>query len=265
MNIAISAVVIFILLLSPIAFYLSYNIGAFSKANPKLGLLEGLMLSAIFSIIIHAIALTIIHREIRFDILALLLGGDLKSFNEKVSNEGFRKMLLNFVWYNALLVISAIILARICRWIVWKKEWHVNSGLLRLYNHWGYLFLGYEVDKGNTKSKRLKFDIVFIDALVNTNSGTMIYSGYLIDWVYFGETLDRIYISDTEKREFKVNETNEKGNVLVNHAGEPQEIDGHIMVIPYSSIINMNLHFIELSEEFDELDDSEEDITVSPA
>lgn len=265
MNIAISAVVIFILLLSPIAFYLSYNTGAFSKANPKLGLLEGLMLSAIFSIVIHALALTIIQREVRFDILALLLGGDLKSFNEKVSNEGFRKMLLNFVWYNAFLVISAIILARICRWIVWKKEWHVNSGFLRLYNRWGYLFLGYVGDKGENNSKRLKFDIVFIDALVNTNSGTMIYSGYLIDWVYFGETLDRIYLSDAERRVFNVKSANDKGNELVSHLGEPKAIDGHIMVIPYSSIINMNLHFLELSEEFDGLDDSEEDITVTPA
>jgi len=87
MNIALSAVVIFILLLPPIAFYLSYNVGIFSKANPKIGLLEGLMLSAIISIIIHAIALLIIQKEIRFDVLAFLLGGDLKGFNEKVSNE----------------------------------------------------------------------------------------------------------------------------------------------------------------------------------
>jgi hypothetical protein len=266
MNIALSAVVIFILLLPPIAFYLSYNIGAFSKANPKLGLLEGLMLSAIFSIVIHAIALTFIHREVRFDILVLMLGGDLKSFNEKVSNEGFRQMLLNFVWYNASLVIGAIVLARICRWVILKKGWHVNSGILRLYNHWGYLFQGYKVDEVIGKRKPLNFDLIYVDAVVNTTAGTMIYSGYLIDFVYFGETLDRIYLSQTERREFKVNQQNDKGNILINKVGEPKDIDGDTLVIPYSGIINMNLHFIELPEGFADLEDSgSEEIEIAPS
>jgi len=253
MNIALSAVVIFILLLPPIAFYLSYNVGIFSKANPKIGLLEGLMLSAIISIIIHAIALLIIQKEIRFDVLAFLLGGDLKGFNEKVSNESFRRMLLNFVWYNASLVIGAVILARICRTLVKLTGWHANSGLLRLYNHWGYLFLGYEVDEVSGQRYPVKFDIIYVDAVVNTNAGTMIYSGYLIGYVFFGETLDRIYLSGTVKREFKMNQQNDKGNILINKAGEPIEIDGDTMVIPYSNIVNMNLHFIELMEEFEDL------------
>jgi hypothetical protein len=263
MNIALSAVVIFILLLPPIAFYFSYVMGAFAKANPKLGLLEGLMLSAIVSILMHAIALLLIKKEIRFDILALLLGGDLKGFNDKVTNQGFRQMLLNFVWYNASLVGAAIILARLCRWMVQLTGWHVNSGALRIYNHWGYLLLGYMGDDRIGHRKPVEFDIIFIDALVNTTSGTMIYSGYLIDCVCFGETLDRIYLSDTVKREFKINQQNDKGNVLVNQAGEPIEIDGDTMVIPYSSIINMNFHFIELPEGFDNLEEETDEIEIS--
>jgi hypothetical protein len=258
MNIALSAVVIFILLLPPIAFYLSYNTGIFSKANPKLGLLEGLLLSAIISIIIHALALVIIQKEIRFDVLALILAGDLKDFDKKVSNKAFREMLLNFVLYNASLVIGAVILARICRRIVQLTGWHINSGILRLYNHWGYLFLGYEVDKVSGQRNPVEFDIIYVDAIVNTNAGTMIYSGYLIGYVYFGETLDRIYLSETVKREFKINQQNEKGNILINQAGDAKDIDGDTLVIPYSSIVNMNLHFIELPEEIDELNDSEE-------
>jgi len=260
MNIALSAVVIIILLLPAIALYFSYVMGAFAKANPKLGLLEGLMLSAIVSIIMHAIALLLIQKNIRFDILALLLGGDLKGFNDKVSNQAFRQMLLNFVWYNASLVGGAIILGRICRWLVQLTGWHVNSGVLRIYNHWGYLMLGYI---GDGRRKPVEFDIVFIDALVNTSSGTMIYSGYLVDCVCYGETLDRIYLSDTVKREFKINQQNDKGNILVNQAGEPIEIDGDTMVIPYSSIINLNLHFIELPEEFDNLGEETDEIEIT--
>jgi hypothetical protein len=253
MNIALSAVVIIILLLPPIAFYLSFNLGTFPKAGPKFGLVEGAMYSALISILIHAIALVIIPGEIRFDILALLLGGDLKTFGSSVSNRSFHTMFLSFAWYNAILNISLILLARICRLLVQRLGWHVNSAFFRMYNYWWYLFRGYKVDEVIDRRRPLEFDIVFVDVLVNTNSGTMIYSGYLLDYICFEESLDRIYLSETIKREFKINQFNEKGNILVNEPGEPKEIDGNTMVIPYASIINMNLHFITLPEEFEDL------------
>ena len=104
----------------------------------------------------------------------------------------------------------------------------------------------------------VKFDIIYVDAVVNTNAGTMIYSGYLIGYVFFGETLDRIYISESVKREFKINQQNDKGNIMINQAGEPKDISGDTMVIPYANIINMNLHFINLPEEFNDIEEGAE-------
>jgi hypothetical protein len=63
-------------------------------------------------------------------------------------------------------------------------------------------------------------DIVYINALVNTSSGTMIYSGYLINFVCEGEKLDRIYLSETSKREFKKMTSNDKGIFLSHEAGD---------------------------------------------
>jgi hypothetical protein len=249
MSIALSAVVIFILLLAPIAFYLAFTFGRFPRTGPRIGLLEGLMLSAIFSVVLHTVAISLVQREIRFDIIALLIGGDLKTFGTTVANGDFKAQLQDFVWYNSILIILAISTGRILRWLVCQFGWHTRSELVRLYNQWWYLFQGYKMD-GLINGAPAPFDVVYIDALVNTNAGTMIYSGYLVDYVCKGEDLDRIYLSGTAKREFKITAMNEKGNYLVNKPSKPLLIEGDTMSIPYSSIINFNLNFVTFPAKF---------------
>jgi len=249
MNIALSAVIIFILLMPPIAFYLSFTFGRFAKGGP--GLLEGLMLSAIFSTVLHGIVLYFIKAETRFDILALLLGGDLKTFNITVTNGTFKNLFLAFVKYNSILISTSIIAGLCFRWLSERFGWHAQSELFRLYNRWWYLFQGHKIQWFANQSTPPDFDIVFVDVLVNTNAGTVIYSGYLVDFVCSGETLDRIYLSETIKREFKQN----------SGSGEARAIDGETMVIPYSNIINMNLHFVSFPEDMESVPGAE--ISVS--
>jgi hypothetical protein len=206
------------------------------------------MLSAILSVILHSVAISLGHQEIRFDIIALLIGGDLKTFATTVTNPEFKMQLQDFVWYNAILLVITIAAGRVVRWLVCQFDWHSRSELVRLYNQWWYLFQGYKRDKSiNTTLE--PFDVVYIDALVNTNAGTMIYSGYLVDYVCKGEDLDRIYLSEVSKREFKRTVMNEKGNYLINKPGKAFPIRGHEMSIPYSSIINVNLQFITFPTE----------------
>lgn len=178
MNIALSAVVIFILLLPPIAFYISFAFGKFSKSGPKVGLLEGIMLSAVFALILHTMGIILIRREIRFDIFALLIGGDLKAISSLVPNTAFKKYFQQFALYSSLLALIAVIAGRFFRWRLNQSHFHARSEALRLYNHWWYLFCGYNIDSRSNQRQPRLFDIVFVDALVNTNAGTMLYSGY---------------------------------------------------------------------------------------
>jgi len=249
MNIALSAVILFLLLLPPIAFYLAFTLGKFPKSGPKIGLLEGLMLSAVISTLLHAFAFLLVEKEIRFDLIALLIGGDLKSFGTLTNNTNFRHQFQQFILYNAVMVLIATFLGRTVRLLVKKMGWHAHDELLRLYNYWWYLFNGYKVDGFANNGTPTPYDIVFINALVNTNSGTMIYSGFLIDFVCEGEKLDRIYLSETSKQEFKKMTCNDKGNFLSHEAGEEYLIDGDTMVIPYVNIINLNLHFVNTPRE----------------
>jgi len=251
MNIALSAVIIFLLLLPPIAFYLAFTLGKYPKSGPKIGLLEGLILSAVISTLLHALAILFVKKEIRFDLIALFIGGDLKSFGTLSDNTGFRALFQQFVLYNAVMVLAAILIGRTARLLVKNYGLHTHDELLRLYNYWWYFFNGYKVDGFLNGRSFAPFDIVFVHALVNTNAGTMIYSGFLIDFVCEGEKLDRIYLSKTSKREFKKMTTNDKGNYLSDETGNAVRIAGDTMMIPYNNIINLNLEFLTLPPEFD--------------
>lgn len=246
MNIAFSAVIIFILLLSPVAFYLAYNFGRFPKARPQIGLLESLMLLAIFSVILHGTAISVMQSEIRFDILALLIGGDLKTFGALVSNTEFKTYFQTFISYNAILISIAILAARGLRFLVRYFGWHTRSDLLRLYNQWWYFFLGYKRDSFVKLNTWDRYDIVHIDAMVNTQTGTMIYSGYLIDFVCKGEELDRIYLAETTRQELKRN-TDPKNNKVEIDTSNSIDIKGEVFSIPYHSIININIQFLSMS------------------
>jgi hypothetical protein len=250
MNVALSAVLIFILLIPPLALYLSYSFGRFPKAAPKFTLLEGLMASAVFSLLVHAIAVIFISKEIRFDILALISGGDLKSFDTKVSNAAFKSLLTGFAFYNLVLLVCSIILGRGLRWVVVKCSLHSKYELFRLYNRWYYYFNGYKPDGGD-------FDIIFVDALVNVKEGTMIYSGFLVDFDCEGEVLNQIYLRDAIKRDFKKHEIREDGNqIMINEPGEQKEIEGHSLCLLYENIINLNIHFISYPADDRELEET---------
>ena len=240
MNIALSAVIIFILLIPPIAFYISYSFGNFPKAGPKFSFLDGVLATAVVSLFVHAIAIYFIPNEIRFDILLKLFGGEVKDIENKVSNRTLSNSIKQFAFYNFIIVFVFALFGRLVRFIVTKTD--LNNGrnnLFRLNNRWWYLFNGFE-------SEIQSFDLLLIDAVVETKDGTMIYSGFLVNYICNGEDLDRIYLRDAVRKEFKVFDDNGR---LSNQTGTPLTIPGETFSIAYKNIINLNLRFLELSDD----------------
>lgn len=76
-----------------------------------------------------------------------------------------------------------------------------------------------------------------------TKDGSIIYSGFLVNYICNGEDLERIYLRDAVRREFK---TIDVDGTLQNNAGVPVTIPGETFSIPYKIISNLNLRFIEL-------------------
>jgi hypothetical protein len=250
MNIALSAVLIFILLIPPIAFYFSFSFGRFAKAGPKFSFLDGILASAVFSLFIHTLSLLTISREIRFDILIKLVGGELKDLENKISNAVFLNSLKQFALYNCLIIFLAVLLGRFLRFLVIHFDIHWRHELLRLNNRWWYLFNGYYLRELDLN---LAYDLIFVDAAVDTADGTLIYSGYLVDFVSSGEDLDRIYLRNTVRRELKKSITQEGNTVLLNEPGDPIEIPGVIFSLAYANIKNLNLHFLVIDASIEQI------------
>jgi hypothetical protein len=87
-------------------------------------------------------------------------------------------------------------------------------------------------------------DLIFIDVVADTKEGTVIYSGYLINFDFTNGELERVYLKDTLKRDF----LSKKGTA------EPYEIPGDIFSIAYKTILNINMHFIILDNSLDEIE-----------
>jgi hypothetical protein len=197
------------------------------------------------SLFIHGIAITFIHREIRLDILLKIVGGELKEIENKMPNSELAGEVKDFAIYNFYILLISVGLGRLSRWTILRLN--SNNGqneFFRLHNRWWYLFNGY---LNNVTS----FDLVFVDAIVDTKDGTMIYSGVLKEFVCNGEELDRIYLEETTRREFKRRDGIQTG-LLVNEPGNTQDIPGYIFTLPYKQIINLNLRFIILRDDIHE-------------
>jgi hypothetical protein len=260
MNVALGAVFIFILLTPPIAFYVSYSFGRFAKAGPKFNLLDGLLASSIISLFIHSIGVLTVGSIpesglIRFDVLIKIVGGDVQDFEKTFSNQDFNAGLTQFAFYNAFVLTLAVTLGRLLRSHVLRNEWHHNNELLRLNNKWWYLFNGYHLPEIGFESR--DFDLLFVDVAIDLKEETVIYSGYLVDFVCNGEELDRMYLSDTVKRGFP------KASHGFGAAGslssmEPHSIPGAFFSISYKDIKNINLRFLTFENSRDEIEDIHE-------
>lgn len=177
MNVALGAVLIFILLTPPIAFYVSYGFGRFANAGPKFTLLDGLLASSVFALFIHTTGVLTVgsipgNGTIRFDVLIKIVGGDLKDFDKTFSNHDFKTELTQFALYNSTVLTLAVALGRLCRHLVLGNEWHHINELLRLNNKLWYLFNGYHLPEIGFEGR--DFDLLFVDVAIDLKDETVI-------------------------------------------------------------------------------------------
>lgn len=186
--------------------------------------------------VIHTLCIWIIPWQIRFDVLVKLIGGELKDIENKISNKTFNQLIAQFASYNATLVVIFVFLGRAGRKLVIENGLNETNELLRLNNKWWYLFNGVE-------SNIERFDFVYINTIVDTKEGTVIYSGYLVNYICVGEELERIYLKEVTRRQMNKDGT---GNFVVT---EPIDIQGDVFCVNFKNVINMNLSFFIASEE----------------
>jgi hypothetical protein len=121
---------------------------------------------------------------------------------------------------------------------------------LRFSNEWHYLLTGEILDFPGIDGSTDEADLRFIDALVETQEGTLIYAGIL---EYYGlgkgNTLDFICLKETYRRFLR----DDQGRLPPASSDPYYHLPGKYFVIPFSQILNMHISYyrIEGGEERD--------------
>lgn len=253
MNFAFVTVLLLIISLPGIAIRRSYYASRFSLNYVSTNIVNELIWSFVPAIFLHLVAIVIIEKYTSYvfhiDYFGYLATGGNDSNKIHQIFENIHTNIFNILVYIISITVIAVILGNVLRWIVRGFGLDIFFRVLRFPNRWHYLFTGEYLDIERGWKYHNKIDFILVDVLVEVGENSIIYSGILEDY-YLSKTnvgLDRIIVKYPSKKEFS-------------HDGkyEYREIPGNYLSIPYEKILNINIQYYEMDEDFVEAESSEE-------
>lgn len=246
MEIALGGIVLLVILLPGISFRKGYFSEEFSNQYTIKDFF-GLFVNTLFpSLFIYLLFLPIIYficGGYYYDfkvLLGILSANDelVKSSIEQIDNFKYEiiglQIIINFFSFITGLKIRDFII---------KKSTDAKNKFFRYKNVWHYLLTGKFIlfrrsQISLTKDKVKDIDITYIDAIVSLGEDVFVYTGMLVDYELSEDgNLDLIYIKEAARK--PIDEELYK------------EINGHILILKYENIINLNLIFIQTEEDKD--------------
>ncbi len=124
--------------------------------------------------------------------------------------------------------------------------------LFRFQNEWHYIFSGEILDFPKVPGKAEDIDCSYVDALVKTDEGSVIYTGLLADYILTKEGgIDRIYLTDV-KRRFLKDDIIKAANASTEQKQTEEEsryyyLPGQFFIIPYNLVINLHITYYKIT------------------
>ncbi|MFQ5708029.1 MAG: hypothetical protein ACE5HO_11295 [bacterium] len=178
---------------------------------------------------------------IDFSSLGFLLTGAKDDANVASAFQVVGRDIWKITGYNLSLWLFAAALGHGFRMLVRSLRLDLKYDLLRFNNEWYYFMSGEIIAKD--------IDFVWIDALVQTSEGSIIYSGLLQDFYLSKDGgLERIYLTQVARRKLS-NEAVDKPSES-EQEGTPRyyDVPGDLFVIKYSQVVNLNLNYFSTVE-----------------
>lgn len=246
MEIAISSITIIILLLPGISFNKGFYSGEFSRQYLSFDFFS-LLVSTLFpSTLLYILIFPIIYYLFGYYYdFKILLG--LISSNDDLVKDSIRlidKFILEIFIFQIILNLTAFLVGIRLRNLILKFSYDTKYPIFKFNNIWHYLITGrfFEYKEILQEDTPEDADITFIDALININQQTFIYTGILVDYELGKDgTLELITITQAQRK-----------LVTGNDNGDYKDIRGNYLVLKYSELININLSFIQFDEIMDE-------------
>lgn len=240
MNIALAGIVILIIFLPGILFNKSYFSGEFSNeytVQDFFGLLSNTLLPTLIIYIIIGIPVSFIFGySYDFETLLGLLSSNKDVIEKSIENiENFR---IEIIIFNSFLNIIAFIIGFQLKNLVVNKNLDTRFPFLRFNNVWHYLLTAKFILLRRSQIQLVEdtiqdADITYIVALTNVGNKSILYNGILVDYELSKDgSLNLIYLKGAKRREIDENEDSYV------------DIEGHIIILKYENIINLNISFI---------------------
>lgn len=253
MNIALPTVVLFILLIPGLLFRRFYYTEEFSKEYFKQTFF-GTFFSAFLPSLLFHICWYFVVAYLGYNIDLSILGDLLSGQNDENVYRAIESNIGKITGYNFSIAIAAGLGGFLSKKVIRNYKLDRIYKLFRFQNSWHYVLKGEFFD-----FPRASFDLedsgveeiefVYVDAIIDTNAGTFLYEGIFVDYELSANSgLNYITLKNTSRKLISINKQDD---------GESYPINGHIVVLPFHQIKNINLSFYRIIQANDDLLDVE--------
>ncbi len=244
MNLALGALLLFLLLFPGILFQIGYFNGPYSRKNIQSSLIDELLQSLGYALFLQGIGYLIATHwsgyTIRLEqIYQLVIGASQPLYHPDF--QLIERSIGPFLAYNLGLFSASLVLGYSVRRVVELLEWDIRFHGLRFNNDWYYLLSGH-----NKPGLVGKIEYIMVDTLVETKEGSYIYCGVLKEFFLSKDGLDRICLTEVSRRKL-INDQPQTDKPSSRDADERYyQMPGDMFVIPYSQMKNINLSYYRL-------------------
>ncbi len=242
MNLALSTFLIFVFLLPGIFFRRFYFSKQFSNEYFKETIIGVFLDSLIPCLIMQSIWFYVI-QIFGYKIDLAIMGCLVSKKTTPLLFKNIQNNTFNILLYHVTLLIFSSLSGYFLRKIVRQYKLDRRLNLFRFKNRWHYILTGEFFDFPGTaydlEENQKEIDIIFIDALIETNEGSIIYEGIFLNYELSGESgLDTLTLKNVRRRYLRDDCSNKKSKY--------HNIPGHNFTLKYSEIINLNFSYYKL-------------------
>lgn len=256
MNIALATLTLLVILYPGFLFRRFYFTEEFSKEYFKQSVTDLIFSSIVPGFLIHFFGyLFFLQGRTEIDVFTIgtLLSGTSDPVKVTQAFKAVYEKALTIISYFIGVSIIGMIAGLLAKLIVRNFKLDRKFKLFRFQNEWHYIFSGEILDFPKVPGKAEDVDFSYIDVLVKTNEGTVIYSGLLADYILTKDGgIDRIYLTEVKRRSLKDDLIYNPDDDANNTATAPPDnryyyLPGQFFIIPYNQIINLHITYYKVT------------------
>lgn len=156
--------------------------------------------------------------------------------------------------YFAGVSVAGAIAGLLTKLTVRKLKLDRKIKLFRFQNEWHYIFSGEILDFPKVPGNAEDIDCSYVDVLVKTDEGTVIYTGLLADYILTKEGgIDRIYLTSVKRRFLKDDIITAPSESIEQKQKNNEDnryyyLPGQFFIIPYNLVINLHITYYKIKD-----------------